>query len=542
MTDEAAANDPARPDRPDTSGTAGGSAGAPGQTDPGAEPTGPGSGQTGAAGADAPPPGDPRDDPTAGPGGGPGSTGTSPGTAFTSRYGLIRPAQGRYLAGVCAAIGRATNTDPILWRVLLAVLGFFGGIGILVYVAAWLIIPAEGDTASPVEALLGRGRSSMSPVTVLILGILVAVMFGFIVTDGFRAVLLGTAILIGGALLINRDPRRAAEAGSHGAPSATPGPTAPMPPAAGWPSGYPPLTAPIGGPASAPAPAPPYSAAPPPPATTAPAAHPSAPLPQPPMPAGLTGYPPAGPPAAGAPWGPPAGYRAPFAPHGPYAIGNQQTPHPTPPPWRKPAKPPRERSRLGAVTFSMIFVALGAVAILDLTNAVQIWPSTYFAAVLVTIALGLLVGTWFGRARWLIALGLVAACALGVSSLAESYSQIREDGTVTWAPADHTALADRYETRFGDATLDLTQLDFTGQDRQVTAEVSVGRLVVMLPREVDVTVLVKTHAGEAEVLGKFFSGVPEMTRTVTDLGPDGTGGGTLRLYLRVDAGKAEVLR
>ena len=95
----------------------------------------------------------------------------------------------------------------MLWRVLLAVLGFFGGIGILVYVAAWLIIPTEGDTASPVESMLGRGRSSMSPVTVIVLGILVAASFGYIVTDAFRAVLLGAAILVAGALLLNRDSR-----------------------------------------------------------------------------------------------------------------------------------------------------------------------------------------------------------------------------------------------------------------------------------------------------------------------------------------------
>lgn len=150
-----------------------------------------------------------------------------PGPAgFTSRYGLVRPREGRYLAGVCAAIGRATNTDPILWRVLLAVLGFFGGIGVLVYVAAWLIIPAEGDSASPVESMLGRGRSSMSPVTVIVLGLLVAVMFGLIVTDSFRAIMLGAAILIGGALLLNRNAR--GTGGPAGAPPGVPPPPAPL--------------------------------------------------------------------------------------------------------------------------------------------------------------------------------------------------------------------------------------------------------------------------------------------------------------------------
>ncbi|TDC30363.1 PspC domain-containing protein, partial [Micromonospora sp. 15K316] len=174
----------------------------PGPETAGAGPTpgfGPAFGYAGGGGTPPPPPGGP-----AGAAGGP-----PPGAAgFTTRYGLVRPRDGRYLAGVCAAIGRATNTDPVLWRVLLAVLGFFGGVGILVYLAAWLIIPGEGDTASPIESMLGRGRSSMSPVTVIVLGIVAAVGFGYIVTDAFRAVLLGAAILIGGALLLNRGQRR----------------------------------------------------------------------------------------------------------------------------------------------------------------------------------------------------------------------------------------------------------------------------------------------------------------------------------------------
>ncbi|MGW3612469.1 PspC domain-containing protein, partial [Micromonospora sp. NPDC005163] len=194
----------------------------------------------GAGGAGGTPPGPGGPGPSAPPLGGAG---------FTSRYGLVRPREGRYLAGVCAAIGRATNTDPVLWRVLLAVLGFFGGIGILVYVAAWLIIPNEGDTASPVESMLGRGRSSMSPVTVIILGILVAASFGYIVTDAFRAVLLGAAILIGGALLLNRDSRGPQPGVPGGAaPSGPMGtPPGPVPPVA-WPapaSGAVPPTGPL---------------------------------------------------------------------------------------------------------------------------------------------------------------------------------------------------------------------------------------------------------------------------------------------------------
>ena len=66
----------------------------------------------------------------------PGTTGPTaaseppPLTAFAWRNGLVRPTQGRLLAGVCGALARATNTDPILWRVIISVLTIFGGFGV----------------------------------------------------------------------------------------------------------------------------------------------------------------------------------------------------------------------------------------------------------------------------------------------------------------------------------------------------------------------------------------------------------------------------
>jgi len=190
----------------------------------------------------------------------------------------------------------------------------------------------------------------------------------------------------------------------------------------------------------------------------------------------------------------------------------------------------------------MIFVAIGLVAILDLTNLVRVLPSTYFAAVLVTIALGLLVGAWFGRARWLIALGLVAACALGISTVAESYTRLRSEEDVVWAPASYAVLADRYETRLGNATLDLTRVDFTGQDGRVSVDVNLGEVKVILPPTVDVTVRLEVNAGDAFVLDRRYGDFRGSQREVTDLGEDGAGGGRLLLDLRVNAATAEVTR
>ncbi|GIJ80169.1 Phage shock protein PspC (stress-responsive transcriptional regulator) [Micromonospora phaseoli] len=477
---------------------------------------------------------------------GPGGTPFG-GTGFTSRYGLVRPREGRYLAGVCAAVGRATNTDPVLWRVLLAVLGFFGGVGILVYVAAWLIIPGEGDSASPVESMLGRGRSSMSPVTVIVLSVLVAVGFGFIVTDPFRAVLLGAAILVGGALLLNRQQREQRPGAAPPSP-AMPGvprtdapapPPGPVPPvgylgAPAYPPPYPgfgrtatavPAAFHTPGPASGVPPAPPVS--PGPGETTLNLAAAPAPA-----------WPPAAPP--GLPATAPT-YRPPFAPHGPYA--GQGTVAPPPPTKVKRPKKPRERSALGAVTFSLIFVALGVVGVLDLLDVFWIGASAYFAAALAVIALGLLVGTWFGRARWLIALGLVTAAALAVATVAESYDRVRGvDGAVTWAPTDHGSLAVRYEQSFADAVLDLRAIDFNERDTEITVVINFGEATVVLPPNVDVTAVAQVTAGDANIFGQRARGLENRLAETVDLGADGSGGGKLRLNLHVNAGHMEVTR
>src|SRR3954471_12004397 len=94
--------------------------------------------------------------------------------------------------------------DPVLWRVLIAVLGVLSGVGILLYLIGWLAIPAEGDTASPIESLLGKGRSGMAPLSVVVLGAAAVLSFAFIVHDGMRASVLAAAVILGAVLLIKR--------------------------------------------------------------------------------------------------------------------------------------------------------------------------------------------------------------------------------------------------------------------------------------------------------------------------------------------------
>ncbi|GHF88074.1 PspC family transcriptional regulator [Amycolatopsis bartoniae] len=73
-----------------------------------------------------------------------------------------RPARGRKVAGVAAAIGNRYGIDPVIVRVAFVAAGVFGGIGLVLYVLGWLFFAGEGDEVSAFESLIGRGRSSVS--------------------------------------------------------------------------------------------------------------------------------------------------------------------------------------------------------------------------------------------------------------------------------------------------------------------------------------------------------------------------------------------
>jgi phage shock protein PspC (stress-responsive transcriptional regulator) len=447
-----------------------------------------------------------------------------------SRDQLVRPKQGRYVAGVCAALGRATNTDPVLWRVLLAVLGVLSGVGVLLYLIGWLVIPAEGDTASPIESLLGRGRSTMAPLSIILLGCGALLSFAFIVNDGMRASLLAAAVVLGAVLLIKRSGPR-----TGGEPVTFPF-SAPH-------TGGEPVTFPFSAPHTGGEPATfPFSA----PRTDGqPATFPFGGSPTPgPVPPPTTGAeptsPPEPPPAAPQFAAPATGYRPPFAPHGPYA-GPPLPPYLPGPKLKAPKapKPPRERSKLGRLTFFAVVMVIGVMAVIDMAGA-SIAVSAYFAAALVTIGLGLVVGAWLGRARGLIALALITTLGLLVSTGTERWGG--EVGNSVYRPATLGAIADRYDFTAGNATLDLRAIDFAKQKQDITVTMKLGQLKVLLPKLVDTTTTLRMDNGRAVILGKVFDGQAVDGQSVTDLGTDGDGGGKLTLDLQMDTGNVEVTR
>ena len=71
---------------------------------------------------------------------------------------LVRVRDGRWFGGVAAGLGRYFDVSPAIYRIVFAALAFAGGAGVLLYLAAWLVIPDEGEDASIAEQALRDHR------------------------------------------------------------------------------------------------------------------------------------------------------------------------------------------------------------------------------------------------------------------------------------------------------------------------------------------------------------------------------------------------
>lgn len=108
-----------------------------------------------------------------------------------------------HIAGVAAGIGYRYGVDPVLVRVALVVGTIFGGAGIVLYLAAWLLLSKAGDSASAAQSLAGKGTSTKTIVLVVALIIAVTTIgpagFGL---DGSG--LVSTLALLGGLWLLHQ--------------------------------------------------------------------------------------------------------------------------------------------------------------------------------------------------------------------------------------------------------------------------------------------------------------------------------------------------
>lgn len=205
-----------------------------------------------------------------------------------------------------------------------------------------------------------------------------------------------------------------------------------------------------------------------------------------------------------------------------------------------PPAPSAPHSQLGKVTISVATLTVGLLGIIDLSG-VDVVVSAYFAAALTIVGFGLLAGAWYGRAHYLVVIGVALTGLLAIAAAAEAIVPANSRA-VTWRPASVDQLQSGYKVDLGNATLDLTGVDFAGQDKSVRVEVGAGNLTIIVAPEVDVRVEATVDVGNANVLGTQWNGIGQSGHSVVDDGADGPGGGRLTINASVDVGNLEVRR
>lgn len=216
--------------------------------------------------------------------------------------------------------------------------------------------------------------------------------------------------------------------------------------------------------------------------------------------------------------------------------------------WSQPVDPPpgaplpgRPRPVLFAVTASCVLIALGALGAAD-GAGLSVPAGAYPALALAVVGLGLVVGAWFDRSRGLIVVGLVLALMTGGAVGADRVGRYGRDSVdLMLRPTSLDSLPTAAEYAVGSARYDLTGIEFGDTAATMRVSIGAGEIVVTVPPEVDVTVKASVGVGEA-LLFSDDEGGPGVDRTVTDLGPDGEGGGSLDLFLDAGVGHLEVRR
>ncbi len=85
-------------------------------------------------------------------------------TAQRPRRRLILSARGRKLAGVCGGLADYFDTDVTFVRLIFLVLAAFGGGGVIVYLLAWIVMPAAPSTDDMLGQLQKLGELKQAEV------------------------------------------------------------------------------------------------------------------------------------------------------------------------------------------------------------------------------------------------------------------------------------------------------------------------------------------------------------------------------------------
>jgi phage shock protein PspC (stress-responsive transcriptional regulator) len=132
---------------------------------------------------------------------------------------IRRSRSDRKVAGVAGGLGRHLDIDPVILRVAFVVLTFFGGVGLLLYVALWLLLPDDGRDWAKIK--LDRRSRTVALVMVGALALLLLVSHGWWGSGGFFFLCL--VVVAAAAVISTQLPHRGDPPHVQNAAAATPG-------------------------------------------------------------------------------------------------------------------------------------------------------------------------------------------------------------------------------------------------------------------------------------------------------------------------------
>ncbi|MCW2941701.1 MAG: phage shock protein PspC [Actinomycetia bacterium] len=366
---------------------------------------------------------------------------------------LVRAGNGRLIAGVCGGLGAWTGIDPVIFRVVFAVLALSQGQGILLYIAAALLMAPDDGRPAPAENLFKRRFDGEA--VLAILATLLGVSMMWSLAGGLAGLVLSGPVtaftVLALALLVAQHRGVNLLHELRGLPQRFQG--HPQEPGLGPQAGR---------------------------SRTEPLAEGMIDL------AGLSGTP-------STPYEPGARERAAYEP----AFGPGEWPeyHPY-----QPKRTPRPRSALFRIVFPLALLA-GAVTVpFTSRHPWDVRTEIALATALAIVALGLFIGAWRGRTGGLMAIGTLLSLSLITTSAVGDLTPGGRVGHVIWRPVDVTTSEQTYKLTAGDARLDLTALRLRpGQRIQVRAELGIGQLLITVPRAARVELNATVTLGDLSV-------------------------------------------
>jgi phage shock protein PspC (stress-responsive transcriptional regulator)/predicted membrane protein len=206
---------------------------------------------------------------------------------------------------------------------------------------------------------------------------------------------------------------------------------------------------------------------------------------------------------------------------------------------RRDRRRQKPRPFIGPLTFSMLLIGAGIVSLLQATDVVDVNLTIALAVATAFVGVMLTITAWVGRARGLIALGLVLAFATSVSTVLD-VPLSGGIGEQTYRPITVAELDSAYEHGIGQLTVDLSDLKFAaGSTTELDVQLGIGELRVFAPQNTIVEIDAEAGAGEIELFGQTDDGMHVDEHRIW-VSPTGNSTATLVLDLRVGAGHIEV--